>query len=108
MLRETLVIALRGLRSHKMRSALTMLGLIIGVAAVILLTAFGQGVAGSVNSAVSTVANSITVVPKLSPIPGGPAAKPLTDADSQAISKLSNVAMLVPSVTGATTGSAGQ
>ncbi|MDT7642790.1 MAG: hypothetical protein QOC83_7078, partial [Pseudonocardiales bacterium] len=32
MLRETLVIALRGLRSHKMRSALTMLGLIIGVA----------------------------------------------------------------------------
>jgi putative ABC transport system permease protein len=107
-LRETLVIALRGLRSHKMRSSLTMLGLIIGVAAVILLTAFGQGVAASANSAVSTVANSITVVPKISPIPGGPPAKPLTDTDSQAISKLSNVGMLVPSVTGATIGAAGQ
>jgi len=107
-LRETLVIALRGLRSHKLRSALTMLGLIIGVAAVILLTSFGQGVASSVNSAVSTVANSITVVPKLSPIPSGPASKPLTDADYEAISKLSNVAQLVPVVTGSTTGAAGQ
>jgi len=108
MLRETLVIALRGLRSHKMRSALTMLGLIIGVAAVILLTAFGQGVAGSVNSAVSTVANSITVVPKLSAIPGGPPAEPLTDEDAKAIAKLSNVAQLVPVVNGSTTGAAGQ
>jgi putative ABC transport system permease protein len=38
MLREILTIALRALRSHKMRSMLTMLGLMIGVAAVILLT----------------------------------------------------------------------
>jgi putative ABC transport system permease protein len=106
-LRETLMIALRGLRSHKLRSALTMLGLIIGVAAVILLTSFGQGVSSSVNSAVSTVANSITVVPKLSPIPGGPPALPLTDADAAAIAKLSNVAQLVPVVTGSTTSAAG-
>ena len=107
-LRETLVIALRALRSHKMRSALTMLGLIIGVAAVILLTSFGQGVAVSVNSAVSTVANSITVVPKLSAIPGGPPAEPLTDEDAKAIAKLSDVAQLVPVVNGSTTGAAGQ
>jgi putative ABC transport system permease protein len=107
-LRETLVIALRGLRSHKMRSALTMLGLIIGVAAVILLTAFGQGVAGSVNSAVEPIANSITIVPKVSPIPGGPSAKPLTDDDMAAIAKLPLVAAMVPSVTGSTVGAAGQ
>jgi len=107
-LRETLVIALRGLRSHKLRSALTMLGLIIGVAAVILLTSFGQGVTGSVNSAIEPVANSITIVPKLSPIPSGPPAEPLRDADAQAIAKLSNVAQLVPVVTGSTTGAAGQ
>ena len=107
-LSETLSIALRGLRSHKLRSALTMLGLIIGVAAVILLTSFGQGVAGSVNSAIAPVANSITVVPKLSPIPGGPAAKPLTDEDEAAIAKIPQVSQQVPLVTGATTGSAGQ
>ncbi|HEY2205641.1 MAG TPA: ABC transporter permease [Pseudonocardia sp.] len=107
-LRETLVIALRGLRSHKLRSALTMLGLIIGVAAVILLTSFGQGVAGSVTSAVAPIANSITVVPKLSPIPGGPPSEPLTDDDEKAIAKIPQVSELVPVVTGSTTGSAGQ
>jgi putative ABC transport system permease protein len=106
--REILVIALRGVRSHKLRSALTMLGLVIGVAAVILLSSFGQGVTRSVNAAIEPVANSITIVPKLSPIPGGPSAKPLTDDDAKAIARLPQVADLVPLVTGSTTGSAGQ
>jgi putative ABC transport system permease protein len=105
---DILSIAFRALRSNKLRSGLTMLGLIIGVAAVILLTSFGQGVGNSVNNAIAPIANSITVVPKLSPIPGGPAAKPLTDDDEEAIAKIPGVAQLVPLVTGATTGSAGQ
>ena len=107
-LRDTLFIAFRGLRSHKLRSGLTMLGLIIGVAAVILLTSFGQGVAGSATAAVEPIANSITVVPRLSPIPGGPSAEPLTDDDADAIAELPNVAQVVPVVTGATTGASGQ
>jgi putative ABC transport system permease protein len=106
--RDIFTIAFRALRSNKLRSGLTMLGLIIGVAAVILLTSFGQGVGNSVNNAIAPIANSITVVPKLSPIPGGPAAKPLTDDDEEAIAKIPGVAQLVPLVTGATTGSAGQ
>jgi putative ABC transport system permease protein len=85
-----------------------MLGLVIGVAAVILLSSFGQGVTRSVNAAIEPVANSITIVPKLSPIPGGPSAKPLTDDDAKAIARLPQVADLVPLVTGSTTGSAGQ
>jgi len=85
-----------------------MLGLIIGVAAVILLTSFGQGVAGSATAAVEPIANSITVVPRLSPIPGGPSAEPLTDDDAEAIAELPNVAQVVPVVTGATTGASGQ
>jgi putative ABC transport system permease protein len=105
---EILIIAFRALRSNKMRSGLTMLGLVIGVAAVILLTAFGQGVGNSATAAIEPVANSITVIEKLSPIPGGPDAQPLTDADEQAIAQLPSVAQLVPEVTGATTGSAGQ
>jgi putative ABC transport system permease protein len=106
--RDIMAIAFRALRSNKLRSGLTMLGLIIGVAAVILLTSFGQGVGNSVNSAIAPVANSVTVVPKLSPIPSGPPAEPLTDGDEQAIAKLPGVAQLVPQVTGATTGAAGQ
>jgi putative ABC transport system permease protein len=101
-------IAMRALRANKLRSGLTMLGLIIGVAAVILLTAFGQGLTNSVNAAVAPVANSVTVVPKLSPTPGGPPAKPLTDADVRALSKIPQIDQLVPFVTGASTGAAGQ
>jgi putative ABC transport system permease protein len=106
--RDTLVIALRSVRSHKMRSALTMLGLIIGVAAVILLTSFGQGLSRSVNAAIEPVADSITIVPKLSPIPGGPPAEPLTDADAKAIAKIPQVAEVVSQLNGSTTGAAGQ
>ncbi|MDT7695940.1 MAG: putative transport system permease protein, partial [Pseudonocardiales bacterium] len=62
-MRDIVSIAFRALRSNKLRSGLTMLGLIIGVAAVILLTSFGQGVGNSVNAAIAPIANSITVVP---------------------------------------------
>jgi putative ABC transport system permease protein len=108
MLREILTIALRALRSHKMRSMLTMLGLVIGVAAVILLTSFGQGVSNSVNAAIEPVADNVTVVPKLAPVPGGPPAKPLTDEDEKDIAKIPGVSEVVPLVTGSTTGAAGQ
>ncbi|WP_078556741.1 ABC transporter permease [Bacillus alkalicellulosilyticus] len=40
---ENIIMALQSLRSHKMRSILTMLGVIIGVAAVIIVVAIGQG-----------------------------------------------------------------
>ncbi|WP_037066704.1 ABC transporter permease [Pseudonocardia acaciae] len=106
--RDVLVIALRGLRAHKLRSGLTMLGLVIGVLAVILLTSLGQGLVGAVNTAVEPIANRITVVPKLSPIPGGPPANALTDADMAAIARAPNVTQVVPLVTGATVGAAGQ
>ncbi len=42
-LREAVRIALRGLRANRLRSTLTMLGIIIGIAAVILLVAIGHG-----------------------------------------------------------------
>jgi putative ABC transport system permease protein len=107
-LRETFLIALRAVRSYKMRSALTMLGLIIGVAAVILLTSFGQGLSRSVNTAVEPVADSITIVPKLSPIPDGPPGQPLTGADATAIAKIPGVANVVPLLNGSTTEASGQ
>jgi putative ABC transport system permease protein len=107
-LRDLLVIAVRSLRSHKLRSGLTMLGLIIGVGAVILLSSFGSGVAVSVNAAVEPIANNIIIVPKLSPIPGGPSAKPLTDKDFAAIDKIPGVAFATPTVDGSRVGAAGQ
>ena len=43
LLRMTLRTALRALRRNKLRSVLTMLGIIIGVAAVITMVSIGQG-----------------------------------------------------------------
>ncbi|MDT5410959.1 MAG: putative transport system permease protein, partial [Mycobacterium sp.] len=108
LLRQTLVIALQALRARKLRSGLTMLGLVIGVAAVIVLVACGQGVQNSVNAGIAPIANNITIVPKLAEVKGGPAAYPLTDDDATALAKAPDVAAITPTVTGSKTGAAGQ
>ncbi len=100
---EALLIALRGLRAHRLRSALTMLGLIIGVAAVILLVACGLGVQKSVDARIEPVANLITIVPHPANIPGGSAPKNLTDADASALQKAPDVATVTPAATGTAT-----
>ncbi|MET4582969.1 putative ABC transport system permease protein [Conyzicola nivalis] len=59
---EILVSALRGVTANKLRSILTLLGVMIGVASVILLLAVGNGSAQDVKSAISSLgANTITV-----------------------------------------------
>src|SRR5690349_18376350 len=104
---EALVIALRALRAHRLRSTLTMLGLIIGVSAVILLTACGQGVQNSVDVRIEPVANNITIVSKAADIPGGPPAQSLTDADISALRNAPDIATVTPAVTSAVTGAVG-
>ena len=59
--------ALRALRSNKLRSILTMLGIIIGVSAVISLLSIGQGVEKFINSQFNALGtNLLFVLPKLS------------------------------------------
>lgn len=67
--------ALRALRLNRLRTALTMLGMIIGVAAVVLMLAVGQGAQTTVNQAISSMgSNLLLVVPgPLLPAPCGPA-----------------------------------
>ncbi|HET9257956.1 MAG TPA: ABC transporter permease, partial [Pseudonocardiaceae bacterium] len=100
-LREALRIALRGLRANRLRSVLTMLGIIIGVAAVILLVAIGNGVQTSVNAKVQPLANLITVVPSTGNVPGGGPPKDLIDGDVAALQKqIPDAAAIVPVSTG--------
>jgi putative ABC transport system permease protein len=94
----TLRIALRGLRAHRLRSALTLFSLVIGVSAVILLVACGYGVKNSVNARVETVANQIGIVPKAADVPGGPPIRNLTDADASALQDAPDVATVTPSI----------
>ena len=57
-------IALRALQRNKLRAFLTMLGIIIGVAAVITMMSIGQGSSESIQSSLSNMgANLITIVP---------------------------------------------
>src|SRR5947209_5820324 len=61
---EGLRVALRGLASNKMRTGLTMLGIIIGVGVVIIVVAIGQGAAQRVTDTVNALGtNMLTVLP---------------------------------------------
>jgi len=55
-------IALRALRINKMRSALTMLGIIIGVAAVIAMVAVGSGAQERIKEQIASIGSNLIVV----------------------------------------------
>jgi putative ABC transport system permease protein len=95
-LREAVFIALRGLRVHRLRSVLTMLGIIIGVAAVILLVAIGQGMQNSVDARIQPLADLITIVPQTGNVPGGSPPKNLIDADVSALQKAPDIISATP------------
>ncbi|MDZ4178844.1 MAG: ABC transporter permease [Coriobacteriia bacterium] len=59
---ESFRIALRALNANKVRSALTMLGVIIGVAAVILLVAIGTGVQDEVTGSIEGLGSNLIFV----------------------------------------------
>jgi len=61
---EAFRVALQGLTANKLRSFLTMLGIIIGVGSVIIMVALGQGVANASQEAIKKLGtNVLTVVP---------------------------------------------
>ncbi|MGH3754125.1 MAG: ABC transporter permease [Pseudonocardiaceae bacterium] len=102
-LREAVRIALRGLRANRLRSVLTMLGIIIGIAAVILLVALGNGLKTSVNAQLEPLANLITIVPSIGNVPGGSAPRDLIDADVAALrdpALADHIAAVIPATTG--------
>lgn len=60
-LRENIHMALSSVLAHKMRSTLTMLGIIIGVAAVIVVVAIGQGGEQMIKSEITGPSNTVDV-----------------------------------------------
>ena len=80
---EVVRFALRGLAANKLRSALTMLGILIGVAAVILLVAVGNGSAKAISDRIEALGtNTITV---MSTGRGGSASTALTKEMADAL-----------------------
>ena len=109
--RETLLAALRSLRSNGLRSLLTTVGIIIGVAAVIILVSLGNGMKSGFDAQFSKLANQITVTPATGAVPGGGTARNLTDDDVRALqnpSEAPDIATVTPVMTGNVTLTQGQ
>jgi putative ABC transport system permease protein len=104
-------IALDALLANKLRSGLTMLGIIIGVGSVVALLSIGNGVQQSINGQITSIGtNLVTVVPGQVRITAGPPTnqgiraptqtKPLTDADANAIrERVPNLLGVAPELT---------
>ena len=59
LLGETIGVAIGALRANKLRSFLTMLGVVIGVGAVIAVVALGRGAQQSVNARISALGTTL-------------------------------------------------
>ena len=83
-LTESLLTAIDSITAHKLRSMLTMLGVIIGVAAVIALMAIGNGVSASITGQISSIGTNLVSISPDFENSGGYA--PLSLEDVEALS----------------------
>ena len=102
-LRDGVFLAMRAITAHRMRSGLTLLGIAVGIAAVILLTSIGEGIHRFVLAEFSQFGtNIIGIAPGRVKTGGAPpsglptAVKPLTFDDARALRKLPNVIAIGP------------
>ena len=101
---ELLRLALSRLRTSRMRSALTMLGVVIGVAAVVALVGVGQGTTSNITQRLSALGtNLLTVNPGAArtgnTVGAAGSRTNLTTADAAAIGALPSIAGVEPEVT---------
>ena len=105
MYKESFLMAWASLIANKLRSLLTMLGIIIGVAAVIALVSIGNGVKQDIEDSISSLGSNLLVV-----LPGAPrtpgarssqgSMKSLKISDYEAIAKLESVKAASPMTNG--------
>lgn len=101
MYKEGFLMAWSALIANKMRSLLTMLGIIIGVAAVIALVSIGYGVRQQITESISSLGSNLLMVypgaprtPGVRPVAG--ANKTIKLSDYEAISKMDSVQAASP------------
>lgn len=102
---ESVLIALAGLRTNKLRTVLTMLGIIIGVGAVIAMVSVGLGVQQKVENSIAGLGSNLLIVMPGANSPSGGVRLAagsnitLTKQDAQAIAReIAGVNYVVPSV----------
>lgn len=94
MLKESLRMSLANIRGNKMRSFLTILGIIIGVMAIIALITVMESATGEVTAQFENLGTGKLTVQAT----GTPLKRGLTETDLQAISKLDNVSGISPTL----------
>jgi len=91
------------MRANRMRTLLTMLGMVFGVGAVIMMLAIGQGAQLMVNESIASMGSNLFIVLSGSTSSGGlrqgsGTVPTLTLADAQAISELPEIAAVAPTL----------
>lgn len=94
--REALRIAFRSLRARKLRSVLTITGIVIGVSAVIVLVGLGDGLRVGFGKTFGELAKAIIVEKVQGSLPGGVTPKKLRDSDVEAVRQAPAVAEVTP------------
>ena len=99
MFRSSLTLALRAIRRNLMRSFLTILGIVIGVAAVIIMVTLGEGATAQVRDGIASMGSNLMMVrPGQRLGPGrSDGAKPFAESDGAAIlAQVPDVAAIAP------------
>jgi macrolide transport system ATP-binding/permease protein len=105
---EAVKMALRSLRTNVLRTALTLLGIVIGVVSVVVMLAVGEGGKQQVLQQISAMGTNLLVVRPGAPgVRGGGDIVTLTPQDAEAIAALPGVALVVPERSGRQTARVG-
>jgi putative ABC transport system permease protein len=99
---ELIRLALSRLRTSRLRAALTMLGVVIGVASVVALVGVGQGTTTNITSRLASLGTNLLTIS-----PTGGASASLTLDDANAIARLDGVAAVAPELQTSATVSVG-
>lgn len=95
---ESIKMSWTNIINNKLRSFLTMLGIVIGVASIIALITVVQGASSSISSQVNTLGvNKITITAMGTPLKQG-----LSQSDLESIAQLKNISGVSPTVSGKT------
>ncbi|MDR0201984.1 MAG: ABC transporter permease [Delftia acidovorans] len=87
--------AWRGMRMNRVRTSLTLLGIVIGVASVIVMLAIGEGARRKVVEQMGTMGTAILYMGSKPPATGGPAGQ-LTEEDLDAVRGLPEIRRVLP------------
>jgi putative ABC transport system permease protein len=102
---ELLRLALSRLRTNRLRAALTMLGVVIGVASVVALVGVGQGTTSNITNALTSLGTNLLTISPTSQNSDG--STTLTIDDANAIADVPGVAAVAPELTSSQTVTAG-